>query len=73
MFGIGKIMKTVPMQTKFETRVSAGQTLTIPQLKQMGFANPYDAAYSARQNGFNVQRFMKNTRKGPVSVYSLDV
>lgn len=65
-------MKIVPMQTKFETRMWVGQTLTVPQLKQMGFANPYDAAYSARRNGFNVQRFMKNTRKGPVSVYCLE-
>jgi hypothetical protein len=66
-------MKTTSMQTKFETRVSAGQTLTIPQLKQMGFCNPYDAAYAARQKGISVQRFIKTTRKGPVSVYSLDV
>jgi hypothetical protein len=73
MFGLGKIMKTTSMQSKFENRMSVGQTLTIPQLKQMGFSNPYDAAYAARQKGISIQRFIKDTRKGPVSVYSLDV
>jgi hypothetical protein len=68
-----KTIKTISMQAWFENRMTYGHTLTISQLKQMGFSNPYDAAYAARQKGISVKRFIKDTQDGPVSVYSLDV
>jgi hypothetical protein len=64
-------MKT-SMQTKFESKMLAGATLTVAQLQKMGFANPADAAYKARNKGLSVQRSVKTTRAGEVSQYSLE-
>jgi hypothetical protein len=64
-------MKNTSMQSKFESKMLSGATLTVSQLQNMGFANPADAAYKARQKGISVQRSVKTTRSGEVSQYSV--
>lgn len=64
-------MKT-SMQSKFESKMLTGATLSVAQLQKMGFANPADAAYKARQKGLSVQRSVKATHTGEISQYSLE-
>lgn len=60
------------MQSKFESALQSGKALTVAQLQKIGFANPADAAYKARQKGLNVQRETVTTKSGAVSRYVLE-
>jgi hypothetical protein len=71
MFGIGNIMKKT-MQSKFESALQAGKTLTVAQIQKIGFANAADPAYQARSRGINVQREVLTTKTGSVSRYFLE-
>lgn len=63
--------KITPMQHKFEAKMLRGESITVAQLTKMGYANPSDAAYKARQKGIDVQRFIITNKTGVVSCYSL--
>lgn len=57
-------MKTLTkMQKKFNTAMLSGKLLSIAQIRTIGFANPYDAAYQARDvHGINVRRMKVKAR-----------
>lgn len=65
--------KTVTKQSRFMSAMLGGKELTVAQVRKLGFANPYDAAYKARNRGVSVQRFINTNSKGvSTSVYALE-
>ena len=59
------------MQKKLEAKLFKGQSVTVAQIANIGFADPYDPIRRMRNRGHQIQRTMKQTRSGSVSTYSL--
>lgn len=61
------------MQSRFNTAMVKGRSLTTKQVSAIGFANPYDAAYRARTvHGLNVwANTFVNSRGQQLTSYSL--
>jgi len=52
-------------QSKFNAAMAKGKSLTIAQVRKIGFANPYDAKYKAnRFHGLGVVSMVTTTKKG---------
>lgn len=65
--------KTKTSQERFMTAMLGGKQLTVAQIRGLGLANPYDAAYKARQAGVSVQRALRTSKNGVhTSVYALE-
>lgn len=57
------------MQSKFNKAMQSGKSLTTAQVRKIGFANPADAAYKARNAGIPVLTYFKQTKAGTVHFY----
>lgn len=60
------------MQSKFNKAMTTGKALTTAQVRKIGFANPADAAYKARNAGIPVVTYYKETKAGIVHFYQAE-
>lgn len=64
-------MAVKTMQSKVVAALNKGRKLTVAQIQAFGLANPHDAIYKIRRDGYNVISETKTTRNGTTTVYSL--
>jgi hypothetical protein len=65
------IMATKSLQEKFVNRLLTGRQISVAQIRTMGFSNPHDTVYKARNAGHLIATDLVQTRSGTVTKYQL--